>query len=120
MKRRHFLALLIGLLALPLVSARQGSPAGDTPPVSGKPVTLVADGISVSEALKSLRAQTGIGVDDRRGQGKEAKIVLNLKKATFWQALDAVAERSRSVLSLYQADGVIALVDGPPPAVEPS
>src|SRR5207302_1108782 len=38
---------------------------------------------------------------------------LDLKNATFWQALDAIAKAADARISLYERDGKIALLEGP-------
>jgi hypothetical protein len=77
-------------------------------------ITLQGSNISLSKALKELAGQTGNQVEDRRREKGEAKqLKLDLKNATFWQALDAIAKAADARVSLYERDGKIALVDGP-------
>jgi hypothetical protein len=79
-----------------------------------KTVTLQEPTISVGKALKELVGQTGNQVEDRRREKDESKqLKLDLKGATFWQALDAIAKAADARVSLYERDGKIALVDGP-------
>src|SRR5262249_8064846 len=50
---------------------------------------------------------------DRRRQ-KDRKILnITARDVPFWQALDSLAAQSQTRVSLYQRDGVLALVDGP-------
>src|SRR5262245_12442098 len=78
-----------------------------------KHVTLTADKIHLREALKRLKEQTGIEVEDRRRAEDAVDPVLKLdvKNATFWQALDAIAKEADARVGLYVRNGSIALVD---------
>jgi hypothetical protein len=82
-------------------------------------ITLTGDSISLKDALAKLKKASGIEVLDRRREKTNPRLTLNLKKVTFWEALDAIASQARVVVSLYQSDGPIALVDGKyrPPTV---
>jgi hypothetical protein len=80
-----------------------------------KPVTLTAEKIHLREALKRLAEQTGIEIEDRRraeGAG-DPVLKLDVKNATFWQVLDAIAKEADARVGLYVRSGAIALVDGP-------
>ncbi|HTU20679.1 MAG TPA: hypothetical protein VMG10_21645 [Gemmataceae bacterium] len=74
----------------------------------GKTVTLPAGKIPVSDALAELTKQTGIRVEDIRG-GPDETIQLDLKQATFWQALDALAAAAGARVNLYPTSGRIVL-----------
>jgi hypothetical protein len=76
------------------------------------PVTLKGDGLSLAEALASLHEQTGNRVYDRRQVKDDRKLKLDLARVTFWPALDDIAAAAGASVSLYQPDGVVALVDG--------
>jgi hypothetical protein len=76
-----------------------------------KTISLQETGIALDKALKELASQTGNQVTDRRRETKSLK--LDLKNATFWQALDAIAKAADLRVSLDQRDGKIALVEGP-------
>jgi hypothetical protein len=78
-----------------------------------RPVTLQGSELSLDKALTELAKQSGNKVEDRRRTKNEHLLMLDLKDVTFWQALDAIAKEANAQLSLYQRDGVIALVDGP-------
>jgi hypothetical protein len=78
-----------------------------------RPVTLQSSDLSLDKALTELTKQSGNKVEDRRRTKVERPLKLDLKGVTFWQALDAIAKEADAQLSLYQRDGVIALVDGP-------
>jgi hypothetical protein len=77
-------------------------------------VTLQGDAIPLADALAELTKQTQIVVADRRRQPEPRILKLNLKDVLFWQALDAIARQAGARVSLYQRDGVLALVEGPP------
>jgi hypothetical protein len=76
-------------------------------------VTLQGQMVSVPTALADLGKQTGIVVEDRRKTKSAGAFKLDLKDVTFWQALDGIARAANARLSLYERDGVVALVDGP-------
>lgn len=79
-----------------------------------KTITLQETNIPLSKALRELANQTGNPVEDRRREKEDIKLSkLDLKNATFWQALDAIAKVADARISLYERDGKIALVDGP-------
>jgi hypothetical protein len=91
------------------------NPDADLPKeLAPKTITLQGSDIPLSKALKELASQTGNPVADRRREKGETKqLKLDLKNATFWQALDAIAKAADTRVSLYERDGKIALVDGP-------
>lgn len=112
------LVALVGLALLPLVLAPTGSAVraqdGQLPAeLQPRTVTLKEDEIPLSRALKELARQTGNEVVDRRKTKDDPRVGLDLKKATFWQALDAIAQEADARVSLYEQDRKIALVDGP-------
>jgi hypothetical protein len=71
------------------------------------------DDLLLSAALKRLQAETGITMVDRRQDGSDHRVTLDRPGATFWQAVDALASQVKASLSLYQADGKVALIDAP-------
>jgi hypothetical protein len=73
-----------------------------------KTVTLRAENLLFSKALAELSKQTGIRVEDARG-GPDETISLDLKQATFWQALDALAAAGKARVNLYPTSGRIVL-----------
>jgi hypothetical protein len=77
-----------------------------------KLVTIQDESIPLTKALALLEKQTDVKVKDLRQDQTDVKLKLNLEQATFWQALDAIAEQADARIYLYRADG-IALVDGP-------
>jgi hypothetical protein len=75
--------------------------------------TLKAEALPIDEALTKLFELTGNRVVDRRQQKTPAAVKIDEQGAGFWQALDALARAAGCAISTYQADGKIALVDGP-------
>lgn len=76
--------------------------------------TLQTPAITLTKALKELAKQTGIEVDDaRRNQEEDTQFKLDVKKATFWQALDAIAKQADLRVLLYGPSKKIAVTDGP-------
>src|SRR5438309_10703811 len=120
-------ATTISLLGMLLLISSQRSPAAGgaddksngagvdvAKELTAKTMTLQQTGLSLSQALKELASQTGNSVEDRRREKEEIKsLKLDLKNATFWQALDAIAKAADARISLYERDGKIALLDGP-------
>src|SRR5438105_1163719 len=106
----YFRLLAVGVLGLALSFLSPALVAQDAP--AGKKVSLVKED-SPDGLLKEMEKQTSLRVADRRREKPDFKAKVSLQNATFWQALDAIAEKANLSLSLYQADGVVALVDGP-------
>ena len=76
-------------------------------------ITLEKEEQPLGAVLRQISA-SGMRVEDRRSQKKlDPTVKLPSKKGDFWQTVDAVAREANLGLSLYQADGGIALVDGP-------
>ena len=89
-------------------------PAGDSPKeLAPKTVTLQGKDVPMKAALTALFKQTGNRVADRRQMKADTRLKLNLEKAGFWQALDAIAREADARISLFEQDGALALVDGP-------
>jgi hypothetical protein len=77
-------------------------------------MTLQDASIPLSKALAELARQTGTPVEDGRpAKDDDPKLKLDLNKATFWQALDAIAREADLRISPYEGKGVIALREGP-------
>jgi hypothetical protein len=74
--------------------------------------TLQAKDMPLAKVLAELTKQTGNPVEDRRGGKEENKIAIDLKKATFWQALETIAKTVDARVS-YDRDSKVALTDGP-------
>ncbi|MHB1424818.1 MAG: hypothetical protein ACYC3I_16730 [Gemmataceae bacterium] len=73
-----------------------------------KTITLPAGKILVSQALAELAKQTGIRVEDVRGEPDEA-VHLDWKQTDFWPALDALAAACKARVNLYPTSGRIVL-----------
>jgi hypothetical protein len=111
MSARLSLALSLFLLASLFprpAAARQPAPAAPQP----RPVTLHATNVALSRVLADLLGQTGIRVEDQRGEG-DASITVNLDRVPFWQALDAIAAAAGAGVYLPPRGGRIALVKRP-------
>ena len=110
----HFLFVLTVLAAsFELFSIR--SSARDetkrTSPISlpePKLFTLRFDKIRRSKALAELSDQTGVLVEDLRGEPDTA-LQLDLNRVPFWQAVDAIAAASNARVTLFPTSGRITL-----------
>ncbi len=80
---------------------------GETLPGSGL-VSISEERITLRAALGQLAAQSKITVLNNVGDDPELR--LNLKRATFWEALDQIATAADAQVDLYQSNGGIALV----------
>jgi hypothetical protein len=117
-----FVLFLVGMLGLFFSPCRpvlaQDSDQGKQPNAEPKQLTprlfsLQGNDVPLGKALSELERQTGNKVEDRRQSREEAKLKLELKNVTFWQALDAIAKQIDARVSLYEKDGQVALLDGP-------
>lgn len=82
--------------------------------LSPRHVSLQGIAIPLEQALEQLHKQTGIEVVDRReNAGEIPALKLKLQKATFWEALDAIAKEADLTIGLYERDGKLALREGP-------
>lgn len=106
-----------------LVASLSPSARGDAVPVKGRPKTnsglvTLQGTMPLKQALAQLAEQTGVAVSDRRAEsGRQPAVKLNLRDASFWLALDAIAQQSGARVSLYEQDRRIALRDGSVPRV---
>jgi hypothetical protein len=87
----RFFAVLA--LACFLLLGARGTP--ESPSLESRTVTLREGDIPLSKALAELQRQSGVTVVDDRGE-KDSSIALNLDKAPFWQAADAIAAAARA------------------------
>jgi hypothetical protein len=76
-------------------------------------VTIQQKGILLSAALDEIKKQTGLEVLDKRQTKTNSRLNLDLNDVPFWQALDRVCAEANTPVSLYEASGQVALVDGP-------
>jgi hypothetical protein len=90
---------------------QKGKPA-PVKPDEPKRVTIKGDKVALSEALKQLAAQTDNPVEDRRQARDDFKMKLDIDKATFWEALEAICKEADAHVSLYEQDGKLAIQDG--------
>jgi hypothetical protein len=118
MFRRSFLVAGILGVAVLLQCAAVSDPAqvqpGEQLPKELLPrtFTLNSDKITLSEALKELSKQTGNTVANRTKT--EPTFALKCADLPFWKALDTIATAAHARVSLYEVDGTVALVPGPP------
>jgi hypothetical protein len=86
------------------------------PPSAPQPTpqlaTLQGAHLPMSEALKTLTAQTSNPVADLMG-APDPFVDVDLQKVPFWDALDALADKAGGRVDLHSRDG-IALVPRPP------
>jgi hypothetical protein len=74
-----------------------------------KQVTLRAAALTVGQAVQELARQTGITIEVEQGIA-DSNVRLDLSQATFWQAVDAIADASKGQVYLYPTSGRIVLV----------
>lgn len=75
-----------------------------------KSITIVHDKIVLSKALNLLAERSGHSVEANLDAGDDPAFALELKNATFWQALDQIARASGTQVNLYRPDGKVELV----------
>lgn len=102
-------AALVGPAGMPLPAVAQKPPAE----LGGQLVTLEKSDIPLADALKEIAKQTGMTVLDRRRDKSNPKLKLALARATFWQALDAVAREADLQVYLFDRERQVALIEGP-------
>jgi hypothetical protein len=105
------------LAILTLSLARSQSPSvprqtAAIDPAKPSTVTLPKE-CRLNEALAMLAQQTGMNVSNARPSKDDPILKLLLKNSSFWQALDTIARRSNSGLSLYLPEGGVALSGRP-------
>ena len=122
MRTPRSVVLLVALLGAftPLVllsPAQEAAKEKPAAPQAGEMVprlfTLQESDLTLKGALTALQKQTGNRVADRRQAKSEVRLKLNLTKKTFWEALDTIARDADARVSLFEEDGMLALVDGP-------
>jgi hypothetical protein len=109
---RLCLLLLGPVLALvsPLALAQPGEPVDGLPPPPR--FSLRGDRLPLSKALEKLASETGLRVEDRRGVG-DTPVKVDIRDATPWQALDALAEAAEAVPEITPRGGRLGLVPRP-------
>lgn len=84
--------------------------------LSPRRCTIQNPAIRLKEALAELAKQTGLTVEDKRTNAENDDgplLKLDLQKAPFWQAVDAIAKEADLRINLYHNSGHVAVVDGP-------
>jgi hypothetical protein len=74
--------------------------------------TIHAEELPLAQVLEQIKKQAGLVLVDRRNTGRAGKVTVKLDKATYWEAVEAIVKLTGGRLSLYQPDGLVALVDG--------
>jgi len=75
--------------------------------------TVERAAMPLAQALLSLKKQTGLTLADRRQTRGDQAVTFDFRTATYWEAVQTLAAKTDSRLSLYQPDGQVALIDGP-------
>jgi hypothetical protein len=103
-------AMTVALLALGWLCGAQ-APDDGPPPRTPEPAkaTLSDPNIPLSKALAALSRQTGIRVEDNRGDTADPTFAVNFNQTPFWQALDFLAARSGANVSIAARSRTIAL-----------
>jgi hypothetical protein len=74
-----------------------------------KTFTLSADQMKLSAVLADLSKKSGVVVEDKRGEADDP-ITVNVKAATFWAAVDAVAAAAHARVTINPRDGRVSLI----------
>jgi hypothetical protein len=81
-------------------------------------VTLQAKGIRFTEAIQKLQAMSGNTIADLReqagGEVTNPSIDLDIKNATFFEALDVICDKAGLTPNFFSGDGSIGLMAGMP------
>src|SRR5579884_2369080 len=100
------LSTLLGIALHAVGQDKSTTPAAVMP--EQKLVTLQSSKLTLSQVLGELAKRTGIRVEDARGE-PDRPITLDLKKVSFWQALDAIAAAGNARVNLYPTSNRIVL-----------
>ena len=115
MRYRRFSAFAVLVLATCLGStfaAKDTAESEGAKDLLPKRFTPSAKQMPLSKVLAELSRQTGIRVLDRRGNGDDPTINVDLNQASFWQCVDAVAKAANAKVSLHEENGEVTLVKG--------
>src|SRR5262245_22948854 len=106
--RHLLLRLALAGLVLLVVGSLPNGPSGQEqgPPV--KRVTLAAGAMPLSQALAEIARQSGVRIEDRRGEG-DPTITLPAQQGTFWDAVDAVATAAKAQVVLSGREPQVTL-----------
>jgi len=111
-----------GLLLLSLHVQSQPADAGDTNLPAPKLATLHGQ-YRLSAALADIARQIGEPVADQMGDA-DPQLDLDLQNVSFWEALDALADKAHARVDLHPREGHVALTPRPagwrPPPVSHS
>jgi hypothetical protein len=110
---RRGLVVVLCLLGTAGLGGRAGQKTDPVPKELAARTVELTGQVTLGEALAKLAQATGSSVVDRRRQKSNPTLTFEPTKSTFWPALDLIATKAGAGLSLYQADGTVALVDGP-------
>lgn len=101
-------AALFQLLSISI--SAQDAPGAKSAVSSPQPklVTLQSDKIPCREALAEIARQTGVRVEDLRGES-DSPIRLDVKRVPFWQAVDDIAAAAGARVTVFPTSGRIAL-----------
>jgi hypothetical protein len=95
-----------GLVCLALLFAQPAAqPAAPKP----KTFSLSADQTKLSAVLAELSKKAGVTIEGKRGEA-DGPVTLNLKDATWWEAVDAVAAAAHAGVTVNPRDGRVTLV----------
>jgi hypothetical protein len=102
-------------VVLSLGRAAEDKPAADLKKdLTPHYVTIQEKAIPLKAALQMVKDQTGIEIGDmRQERAEDPKIRLNLNKATFWQAADAIAREADLKIVPDRRGGKVSISDGP-------
>jgi hypothetical protein len=78
--------------------------------VEASRVTIVGEGIRLSEALKQLQSQTGNPLSDLREEPSNPALDLRIEDKPFFEALDEIAEKAGLEIQFYTGDGSIGIM----------
>src|SRR5262245_21860179 len=106
-------ALIVGLICLGSLAAEFAIDLPGDEAFVAKRITLEG-AFTLESALQQIAKGTGSEAYDRRTEDTpRPEFTLDLRGVTFWEAVEAIAEKANLQVSLYERDGKLAFVDGP-------
>src|SRR5437870_4660144 len=115
----RIIAFATGLLAVCSIAAlTEPAPADEAKPAKdlqketqARLISLNEKAIPLSQALKELAKQTSSELEDRReDRSDDPKLRLKFDKATYWQAVDAIAKEADLKVVLDPREGKAGLM----------
>lgn len=106
--RAFFAVAALAAFAVAAVAQNEKLP----PELQAQRLTLQGT-IPFRTVLGELEKKTGNRLDDRRSRPSDPALKLDLKDATFWQAVEAVVRQVGCGFSPYQDQGSLVLIDSP-------